>query len=105
MVRKIFQSQLKTVSCGALLNAQNVMERFQLFGLPVGGQPHDFVFVAKLQEAQVLRHGAVNRPRECGNAMAPSIFMRLPLPIPHMVLAKSPSPSADSSAACANGEQ
>ena len=37
------------------------MEQFQLFGLPVGGQPHDFVFVAKLQEAQVLRHGAVKQ--------------------------------------------
>ena len=37
--------------------------------------------------------------------MEPAISMRLPWPEPHIVLAKSPSPSAESSAAWSNGEQ
>jgi len=39
-----------------------------------------------------------------GKAIAPSMFMRFPRPVPHMVLAKSPSPSAESNAAFSNGE-
>src|SRR5260370_20526698 len=62
MVRKVIQPQPESVSVRTRIKAHDVAESFELFRLPVRGEPHDFVLVAKFQKAKILRHGRVKKP-------------------------------------------
>src|SRR6266702_3333134 len=62
MVRKEIQPQKKFASVRTRIKAHDVAESFELFRLPVSGEPHDFVFVAKFQKAKILRDGCVKKP-------------------------------------------
>src|SRR5712691_2437203 len=62
MVRKVIQPQPESVSVRTRIKAHDVAESFELFRLPVSGEPHDFVLVAKFQKAKILRYGCVKKP-------------------------------------------
>src|SRR5215831_3289614 len=74
MVRKVIEPEAEPVAAGAILETHDVAKEFQLFGLSVGGQPHDFVFVAKFQEAKILRDRAVKESQRMRKRNGPFDF-------------------------------
>src|SRR5260370_16063637 len=62
MVRKVTQPQPEYFSVRTRIKAEDVAESFELFRLPVSGEPHDFVLVAKFQKAKILRDSRVKKP-------------------------------------------
>ena len=61
MVREIVEAQAETVGARLFIEAHDVAKRIEMLGLPVSAQSHDFVFIAKFQEAQELGDRAVEK--------------------------------------------
>ena len=103
MVREVIQAQAETIS--AVIRLHDLAELFQELRLSIRRQAHHFVFVAKFPEAHVLRERrVVHAQRMRKRDRAVHTATREPSPVAHMVLAKSPSPSAESAAAFSKGE-
>ena len=66
MVDEIVESEAKTVGGNFFVEVHDVAEKIQLRWLAVGAEAHDFVFVAKFQEAEILRYGAVEKSEGMG---------------------------------------
>jgi len=74
VMREVIEPQAEAVPVGAAIKAHDVAKSAELFRVAVSGEPHDFVLVAKFQEAEILRHRAVKqskRMRECYRPVDP----------------------------------
>ena len=104
MVNEVLETQTKSVASPIRIEAHDVAKGIEVFRLAVSGKPHDLVFVAKFREAKILGDPAVIEPERVGKRDRIGNLHPLPAPVPHIVLAKSPRPSAESKAARSNGE-
>src|SRR5439155_21665008 len=61
VMRKVRQPQAETVASGAAIKTHHVAKRAELVRVARSGEPHDFVVVAKFQEAEILSHRGVKQ--------------------------------------------
>src|SRR5260370_1157475 len=83
VMQEVIQPQAEAVTVGAAIKTQNVAKSAELFRVAVGGEPPDFVLVAKFQEAEILRHRAVKqsqRMRKSHRAVDPHAAARAGAP-------------------------
>src|SRR2546423_4293708 len=66
VVHEIFESKAKIFSASIRVKPHYVPKGFELLRLAVRRQAHHFVFVAKFQESEILRHGRVVQSKGMG---------------------------------------
>src|SRR5256884_538322 len=71
VMREVIELQAEAVAVGAAIKTHDVAKRAELLRLAVRGQAHDFVLVAKFQEAQILRHRAVKQSKRMWESYRP----------------------------------
>ncbi len=87
------------------IGAHDAAKFVQISGLAIGGEAHHFVFIAELPEAEILRERGVIHPQRMRESnFAQSVHVADLRQCAHMALAKSPRPSAESTAALSKGE-
>ncbi len=104
MVGEVLEAQTESVASSTPIETHDVAEGFQVFRLAVGGKSHHFVLVAEFREAEILRYRGVVEAERVREGDSIRDTHAVAFPAPHMVLAKSPRPSAESNAARSNGE-
>src|SRR5437879_1331366 len=70
-MREVPKPQAEAVAVGAMIKAHDVAKSAELFRMAICGEPHDFVLVAKFQEAEILRHRAVKQPQRMRKSHRP----------------------------------
>src|SRR5947207_13488908 len=71
VMRKVPKPQAETVAIGAAIKTHHVAKIAELFRVAISGEPHDFVLVAKFQEAEILRHRGVKQPQRMRKSYRP----------------------------------
>ena len=66
MVGEIVKAETETVGAGIFVEAHNIAEGLEAVGLAVSAEAHDFVFIAKFEEAEKLGDGAVEKSERVG---------------------------------------